>query len=119
MVATVNTHACGYYGYGMDDSGNQLNVDDYGGGITDTKSNTISISPNPPQMLNDLLSDDNKFTKFSVKQNRTTVLFHEIGEYLTKNDEYRKMPIDIENIVRNILNMKDHTIYIIPQKCQQ
>lgn len=40
-----------------------------------------------------------------IKQNSTSLLFHEIGERITSNKTYRGAAIDYENNVRRIMDL--------------
>jgi len=83
---------------------------DEGGGAYSKASNTIIVSPNVgtvtvtldvPQFVNGMVD----FPTQDVRQNTTSVLFHEIGERNTSNKNFRGAVIDYENYARQVIGL--------------
>lgn len=88
-------------------------VNDLGGGAFFKDINTIVISHNAGDIsiITDPQKDSSgKIVDFGmkeeiVKQNTTSVLFHEIGEVNEKNIHFRGSVVDYENKVRVIIKL--------------
>lgn len=78
---------------------------EFGGGVYSKIDNIIIVGVN----LDDFVEVNLDIIPFNktqrVKQNSTSILFHEIGELNTKNTEFRGEVIDYENNARSILKM--------------
>jgi RHS repeat-associated protein len=83
-------------------------VDDTGGGLYEPAQNMIVVSPNATDVdvIKDNFMDILNRNSTNVKQNTTSVLFHEIGEVNEGTTSgLRGGVIDYENIVREIIGL--------------
>ena len=85
-------------------------VQQYGGALYSPKDHLIVVSPNVKNVTVSLdqfqfSSGQVGFPTQIVQQNRTSALFHEIGERITTNRRFRGAVIDYENHVRHILGL--------------
>lgn len=98
-----------YYGNEIiADDGTILDINKYGGGVylVTPYERAIIIGWNPPTI--NVILETAEFRE--VHQNRTSVLFHEIGEWLHGEDNragnnYRGSVIDFENTIRPTLGL--------------
>jgi RHS repeat-associated protein len=95
--------------YTTKDGSETIDVDreDIGGGMFYGKDRAIVVSPNAGTI--NVTPDDNVSIvtekQVAVRQNTTSVLFHEFGEALAGKAEYRGSVIDYENRARRIIDL--------------
>ena len=84
-------------------------VEHFGGGVYSPTDKVLIIAPSAGDIkvhLNMVEATKNKQFTTIVKQNTTSVLFHEIGEFNTPEyNETRGEVLDYENVVRKLLKM--------------
>ena len=102
------------YEHAISISGSVVNADENGGGVfipkqeeIGLKQNIILISPTTNEQTKNIFAVvGNTIKAATIKLNRTSILFHEIGHNLYQGNNEQYKVIDFENRVRRIIKLE-------------